>query len=148
MMADIFDPIFTLTITVLTYFIQKNQNCLGALYLYFHQRIILGPLGANSSPRTSNCNRFWLCQKPTPSYFFCIIHCSAWNWSLFKQFTYMHLKGLVTHFQKMILVIMLWLTVPELLGFKVEEFCWSSADWASFSIFYSLISQERCLIAL
>ena len=32
---------------------------------------------------------------------------SAANLGLLKQFTYMHLKGLVTHFQKMILLIML-----------------------------------------
>ena len=37
--------------------------------------------------------------------------------------TYMHLKGLVTHFQKTLLLIMLWLTVSEILGLEVEEFC-------------------------
>ena len=48
---------------------------------------------------------------------------SARNLSLLKQFTYIHLKGLVTHFQKMVLFIMLWLTVLEILVFEVEEFC-------------------------
>ena len=43
--------------------------------------------------------------------------------SLLKQFTYMHLKGLVIHFQKMVLCKLLWLTVSEILGFEVEEFC-------------------------
>ena len=32
-----------------------------------------------------------------------------------------HLKGLVTYFQKIVLFIMLWVTVPEILGFEVEE---------------------------
>ena len=48
---------------------------------------------------------------------------SAKNLSLLKQFTNMHLKGLVTHFQKMVLFIMLWRTVSEILGFEVEGFC-------------------------
>ena len=46
-----------------------------------------------------------------------------------KQFTYMHLKGLVTHFQKMVLFIMLWLTVSEILEFEI---CW-------FSIFFDTL---------
>ena len=45
---------------------------------------------------------------------------SARNLSLLKQFTYMHLKGLVTHFQKMVLFIMLWLTVLKILVFEIE----------------------------
>ena len=57
--------------------------------------------------------------------------CSFWNsaltaarnLSLLKQFTYMQLKGLITHFQKMVLFIMLWLTFSEILEFEVEEFC-------------------------
>ena len=55
---------------------------------------------------------------------------SARNLSRFKQFTYMHLKGLVTHFQKLMLFIMLWLTVSMVWVFEVEEFfrnfCWVS----------------------
>ena len=53
------------------------------------------------------------------------------NISRLKQFTYMHLKGLVTHFQKFVLFIRL--TVSEVWVFEVEEFlrnfCW-------FSIFF------------
>ena len=45
------------------------------------------------------------------------------NSSLLKQFTYIHLKVLVMHFQKMVLLIMLWLTSLEILAIKVEEFC-------------------------
>ena len=45
------------------------------------------------------------------------------NLSLLKQFTYMHMKGLVMHFQKMVLFIMLCLTNSEILGFEVEQFC-------------------------
>ena len=48
---------------------------------------------------------------------------SVRNISLIKQFTYIHLKGLVTNFQKMVLFIILWFTVSEILGFKVEKFC-------------------------
>ena len=33
----------------------------------------------------------------------------------------MHLKGLVAHFQKMVLFIMLWFAVLEILGFEVKE---------------------------
>ena len=43
--------------------------------------------------------------------------------SLLKQFTYINPKGLVLHFQKMVLFIMLWLIVSEILGFEIEEFC-------------------------
>ena len=52
----------------------------------------------------------------------------------------MHLKGLVTHFQKMVLFIMLWLTVLEVLGFEVEELFLISADLASFDILITNIS--------
>ena len=48
---------------------------------------------------------------------------SARNISLLKQFTYMHQKDLVTHFQRMVLFIMLWLTASKILGFEVEKFC-------------------------
>ena len=65
---------------------------------------------------------------------------SAGKLSLLKQFTYMHLKSLVMHFQKMVMLIMLWLTVLEISGFEIEDFCWVSADSASFLIFYLLIS--------
>ena len=66
---------------------------------------------------------------------------SARNLSRLKQFTYMHLKGLVTHFQKLVLFIMLWLTVSEVWVFEVEEFlrnfCWVSIF---FDIFITNIS--------
>ena len=39
---------------------------------------------------------------------------------LSKQFTYMHLKGLITHFQKKVLFIVLWITILEILVFEVE----------------------------
>ena len=47
---------------------------------------------------------------------------SARNLGLLKQFRYMYLEGLITHFQKMVLFNMLWLTVLEILVFKIEEF--------------------------
>ena len=46
---------------------------------------------------------------------------SAKNLSILKQFTYMHLKDLVTHFQKMLLFTMLWLNVLKILVFEIEE---------------------------
>ena len=67
---------------------------------------------------------------------FCnIVLTSARNLSLLKQFTYMHLKGLATHFQKMALFIMLMTYFLEILVFELEEFCYISADSASFLIF-------------
>ena len=44
----------------------------------------------------------------------------------------MHLKDLVMYFQKMVLLTMLRFTVSEILKFKVEEFCYISAESASF----------------
>ena len=47
--------------------------------------------------------------------FFCnFVLTSARNLSLLKQITSMHLKGLVTHFQKVVFVTMLWLTVYKI----------------------------------
>ena len=46
---------------------------------------------------------------------------SARNISLLKQFTYIHLKGLVRQFQKMVLFTMLWLTVSGILGFDIKK---------------------------
>ena len=68
MIADIFYPIFTLTITVLACFIQKN--CLGLLPSPRH---CPGPLEVLQLPQTPSCNRFWLGQKLMRPYFFCII---------------------------------------------------------------------------
>ena len=60
---------------------------------------------------------------------------SARNIGLLKQFTYMHLKGLIMYFQKMVLFVMLWHTVLEISGFEVEESFKISAWSASFLIF-------------
>ena len=61
---------------------------------------------------------------------------SARNLSRLKQLTYMHRKGLVTHFQKLMLFIMLWLIASMVWVFEVEEFlrnfCW-------FSIFFDIL---------
>ena len=61
---------------------------------------------------------------------------SARNLSLLKQFTYIHQKGLVTHFQNLMLFIMLWLTVSEILVFEVEKF---SRNFAWVSIFFDIL---------
>ena len=36
-------------------------------------------------------------------------------------YIYMYLKGLVTHFQKIVFLIMLWLTVLEILELEVQD---------------------------
>ena len=51
-------------------------------------------------------------------FFYNFMLTSARNLSWLKQ--YMHLKGLVMHFQKLILFIMLWLTVSMVWVFEVE----------------------------
>ena len=55
------------------------------------------------------------------NYIFCnFVLTSARNLSQLKLFKFVYLKGLVTHFRKMVLFIMLWLTVSEILGFDVS----------------------------
>ena len=54
-------------------------------------------------------------------FFWNFVLTSARNLSLLKQFTYMHLKGLLTRVQEMVLFIMLWLTWKSLLNI-----CWVS----------------------
>ena len=70
---------------------------------------------------------------------------SVRNLSRLKQFTYKHLIGLVTHFQELVLFIMLWLTVSEVWVFEVGVFWGISAESAPFLIFKLLISHERWL---
>ena len=53
-------------------------------------------------------------------FFFTFVLTSARNLGLLKHFTYMYLEGLATHFQKMVLFIMLWLTVLKILIFEIE----------------------------
>ena len=55
-------------------------------------------------------------------FFFTFVLTSARNLGLLKYFTYMYLEDLATHFQKMVLFIMLWLTVLKILVFEVENF--------------------------
>ena len=66
---------------------------------------------------------------------------SARNLSLLKQFTYMQLDDFVTYFQKMVLLITLWLTALEILGFQVEEFLLSQ------HLFYILIANISWTVA-
>ena len=53
------------------------------------------------------------------------------NQSILNQFIYMHLKDLVTHFQKMLLFTMQWLNILEILVFEIEEFCSIYAERAT-----------------
>ena len=61
---------------------------------------------------------------------------STRNLSRLKQFTCMPQKGLVTHFQKLMLFIMLWLTASMVWVFEFKEFlrniCW-------FNIFFDIL---------
>ena len=57
----------------------------------------------------------------------CIFSILCWpqqkNLSMLKQFTYMHMKGFVTRFQKIILFTILRLRVLKILVFEIEELC-------------------------
>ena len=69
-------------------------------------------------------------------YIFCIfVLTSARNLNLLKQFTCRNLKGLVAHFYKMVLFIMVQLTVIEILEFEVKEVCQFSAESSFFWYF-------------
>ena len=50
MIADIFYPIFTLTITILACFIRKKEKLLRDLNTRVHQGIALNPLGGLKAP--------------------------------------------------------------------------------------------------
>ena len=69
MIADIFYPIFTLTITVLACFTQKKQSYSGVSQPRLHQGIALDPFGSLQLPQTPCYNH------PMRPYFFCIIPC-------------------------------------------------------------------------
>ena len=60
------------------------------------------------------------CQKLCPFRNFLLM--SAKTLRLLYQFTYMHLKVLISLFQKMVLVIMLWHRVQKILTFEVDGF--------------------------
>ena len=79
---------------------------------------------------------------------------SARNLNLLKQVTYMHLKGLVSLFQKMVLFIMLWLIALEILVFCSQRillnFCWVSIFFdilianISWTVAFLLRSAQNC----
>ena len=57
----------------------------------------------------------------------CLLSIACWpqqkNISMLKQFTYMHLKRLFTHFQKILLFTKLRPNVLKVLVFEIEELC-------------------------
>ena len=53
---------------------------------------------------------------------FCFCNFVLTSASILKQFTYIYLKGLVMHFQKMVLFIILYFIVPEILGLNSKNF--------------------------
>ena len=64
MIADIFYPIFILTITILACFIQRKKNCLSALHPRLQQGITLDTLGSlQIPPPDPSCNLIWLLQN-------------------------------------------------------------------------------------
>ena len=67
MIADIFYPIFTLTIIVLACFIRKKKIVRGFRTHAFTKALRWTPWVAYNSSQTPSCNRFWLYQKPMRS---------------------------------------------------------------------------------
>ena len=53
------------------------------------------------------------------AFFYNFVLTSARNLSLLKQFAYMHLKVLITLFQKTLWFIGVWVTVQEILAIKI-----------------------------
>ena len=80
---------------------------------------------------------YFPCSVCLVSIFCNFVLASARNLNLLKQFTYIHVKVLVTHFQKMVLFVMLWLPVSEIL----ERFCLKSKDFVAFKLSIFLIFQ-------
>ena len=80
------------------------------------------------------------CQKLYPFCHFLLI--SAKNLRLLQQLMYMHLKVLISLFQKMVLVIILWIRIQKILVFEVDGFYYISAESILFLIFYSLAYHE------
>ena len=75
MIANIFHPIFTLTITILASFVRKKAKLCRGFAPMLSPRHRPGPPGYNPPPQTPSFNRFWLCLEPKRPYFFCIIPC-------------------------------------------------------------------------
>ena len=60
---------------------------------------------------------------------FCnFVQTSPRNLNLLKQFTYMHVKVLITLFQKMVWFIGVWATVHEILAIKISKKTTDSAE--------------------
>ena len=55
-------------------------------------------------------------------HFFKFVLNSAKKPKMLKQFTYKHLEGLVTHFQKLLLFTMLLINTSKILVFEIEKF--------------------------
>ena len=85
MIADIFYPIFTLTITILACFIRKKRKIVQGICTHTFTKALPwtpwrggGGRDLQLTPDAQLLNRFWLFQKPMRPYFFCII-----PWSCF-----------------------------------------------------------------
>ena len=60
-----------------------------------------------------------VCKLSKKGIFYNFVLTSAINLSLLKQFTYMHLKVLITFFQKMLWFIGVWASIHEILAIKI-----------------------------
>ena len=81
MIANIFHPIITLTITILACFVRKKTKLYRGFAPMLSPRHRPGP-PAYSPPQTPSFNCFWLCLEPKRPYFFCII---LWLHKLFEE---------------------------------------------------------------
>ena len=79
MIADIFYPIFTITILA-CFTWKKNVWGFTPMPSLRHRP---GPPGGLTAPPNPNCNCFWCCQKLMCPYFFCII-----PWQYFHDWFY------------------------------------------------------------
>ena len=68
---------------------------------------------------------------------------SAWKLSLFKQLTYMHLKVLITLFQKTICFTGVWATVHEVLPIKISKKMLTQQKINKISWLQTLISPKQ-----
>ena len=74
MIADIFYPTLTPTITVLACFIRKKKQSFSRVsHPCLPKASPWTPRGAYSSRQIPSSNCFWLCQKPMRPYFFSVL---------------------------------------------------------------------------
>ena len=83
-----------------------------------------------------------VCKLSKKVHFYNFVLTSARNLRLLQQFTYMHLKVLITLFQKMIWFIGVWATVHEILAIKISKTMLTQQKFNKIFWFQTLISSE------